>query len=763
MNFVKWLRKNNTKIMAIVVVALMFLFIGGEYIQQFGRRRLHGQTVAYFLDNKKITTSDRAAAQRELDILRMLRADDLLRSYDLGAIFLSELLFSERRTSPLFTNQIRQVIRTGDYRVSDKQINDIYSRSVTSDLYWVLLEYEARQAGVKIPKEDVGEFLGEKIPQLFNGQSYSQFIGLLVQRQGIAEEQILDTFGKLLAILQYAQNICSGEIVTTSQIMHQARWENEAIDAEFVKFDARLFSKDQNQPSEEKMLQHFNRYKKFFRGDIAEDNAYGFGYKLPDRVQLEYMVLKLDDVASTVTAPTQEETEEFYLKNREQLFTEEVPTDPNDPNSPVVKQTKSYSEVMNIISKQLLQDKVNSKAERILGEARTITEVNWKDTDSQKATFTTEQLRQAAGDYQPAANQLAEKYKIKVYTGQTGLLSAADIQTDKYLVTLCLQPGAGYNPVRLTQIVFSVDESTARAARQTEGGSQPSFDVPRPKLYENIGPVTDIYGLMLREFSGRITALVRVTKVVRACEPENIDETFNTKPLELDNEPNKSDPNAARPKTKDTYCVREEVTEDLKNLAAMDIAKSKAEEFLGLVSKDSWDSALNKFNELYRQQTKQDESEPNAFRLENIVNLRRLSGEALQTLAVQNSGNPAVRILINDNKKQAQRASELYSLVPPDSNTPSKLPVIMEFKPETSFYCLKTVLVNRLYQEDFDRLKARRLFREDHIQAQSLTAVHFNPENILKRMNFRPAREDEEEKDQTEANEPAKSTSPADS
>jgi hypothetical protein len=749
MNIVKWMRKNNTKIMAIVVVALMFVFIGGEYIQQFGRRRTQRQTVGYFLDNRKITNYDIAVAQRELEVLKILRADDLLRAQDLGGIFLSELLFSQRRASPELLNHLRQLIRKSEYRVSDKQIGDIYSHSMSNNIYWLLLRNEAQQAGIRIPNEDAGNILAQTIPKLFNGQSYSQFIGILVRGHGIAEEQVLEAFSKLLAVLQYAQVLCSNENVTTAQITHIASWENETIDAEFVKFDSAVFAAPalasqeavgENQPAEEKMAEHFNKFKQLLPGTTQEQNPYGFGYKSPDRAQLEYIALKLDDVAATVAPPTQEETEEYYQRNRDQLFTEEVRSDPNDPNSPLVKLTKSYAQVANTIFRQLLQDKINSKAERILQEARTITEVNWSAKEvvadsSVEDRKGAEQLKQMAGDYKAAARQLTEKHKIKIYTGQTGLLTAADMQTDKNIATLYIQQGAGYNPVRLIQMVFAVDEL---------GGSLGPLDAPRPRLYENIGPSIDLLSQMLKPTagsSGQIMTLVRVIQAVKASEPQGIDQTFSIKTLDLAPEPNAADPKEQAK----IYSVKEKVIEDLNKLAAMDTTKSKAEEFIGLATKDGWDSTLGKFNELYRQPAKQDQSEPNAFTLENLTSLRRLSGAVLQTLAVQGSGSPVADIIVNERKKQAEFVAQLYSLVPPDSNTPAKLPAIMEFKPDMSFYCLKNLTVNHLYQEDFEKIKARRLFREDYAQAQSLVAVHFNPENILKRMNFRRVSEDENE------------------
>ena len=731
MNLVKWFRKNNKKVMAVVVIVIMVGFVGGEFIRQLGRRRtgLH-KTVAYFADNKKITRYDLQLAQRELEILRNLRIDDLLKSQDLRGILLGELLFAEQRTSPALINHIKRTIRTNEYRISDKQISDIYRRSMPSEIYWFCLKNEAQLTGIRISNEEAGKLLGKIIPQLFNGTTYPQLIGSLINRQGIPQKQILTIFGKLLAVFQHAQMTCSIEDVTSSQIRHRASWENETIDVEFVRFDSAVFTEAQDQPGEEKLVEHFNKYKKFFAGAVSEENPYGFGYKLADRVQLEYIACQLDDISSIVTPPTQQETEDYYQKNAKQ-FVESVPADPNDPNASPTERTKSYAEVASIISNQLLQDKINSRAERILQEAKTLTEAGLEDSNIEPENLSTEQYRQLAGDYEVATEQLCKKHKIKVYTGQTGLLSAVNMQADEYLGRLYIR-SYGYNPAGLTQIVFAIDELKA-----SELGP---FDVPKPRMYENIGPVRDILG--------QIMLLVRVIKAEKASEPENANQSFSTKALELELEQDQEQA------SDDIYSVKEKVAEDLKKIAAMDITKSKAEEFIDLAVKDGWESTLDKFNELYGQQAKQNEDDPNAFMLQNFTNLRRISSTMLETLAVQTVGNPTAQFLANERKKQGQLVYQLYSLVPQDSNTVDPMPLLMEFKPDMSYYCLKNIFVKRLEQAEYEKIKVMQLYKEDHILSQSLAAVYFSPKNILKRMNFRLAQEDKEPAD---TNAPAES------
>jgi len=114
---------------------------------------------------------------------------------------------------------------------------------------------------------------------------------------------------------------------------------------------------------------------------------------------------------------------------------------------------------------------------------------------------------------------------------------------------------------------------------------------------------------------------------------------------------------------------------------------------------------------------------------------------------LQGQGDPMASFYLSESKVNQQFVDQLYSLVPQDNDTAGTLPLVMEFKPDLSFYVIKNISVKRLFKEDFDKMKATRLFREDYIQSQSLAVIHFNPENILKRMNFKAAESEEEPAD----------------
>ena len=735
MNLVKWFRKNNKKVMAVVVIVIMFGFIGGSALRQIGGRR--AGTIAHFGEKIEITDNDLYSARRELDILSMLRADALLRSQDLQGIFLGELLFSNQRASVALINRLKQTIRSNQYRISEKQINDLYRRQVPPAIYWLLLQNEAQNAGIRVSTDQSRDLLRRIIPQLFQGQTYSQLIGVMIRQQRIPEQQILTTLSKLLAVLQYSAIVCSNENLTNRQIMQMASNEEERINVEFVKFDSAVFAEQQEAPGEEKIAEHFKKYKAIAPGTISDENPYGFGYKLPDRVQLEYIACRLDDVKKIVKRPTQDEMGNFYSRNKQQLYTEQVPSDPNDPNSPTIPKTKSFAEVASSISQQLLKDKINSTATNILQEARTLTEAKLEDLRIESEEVTPEQIREKAGDYKAIAGQLSEKYKIKVYTGQTGLLSPIDIQSDEQLGTLFLQ-GYGQNPVILNKVVFAVDELAV-----SELGP---FDVPTPRMFENIGLIKDMMSVYGSEASG-IMAIMRLIDAQKAGEPESTDVTYSTHSLIFD--PNEEDGD------EDSYSVKEKVTEDLKKFAVLETTKGRAEEFVALAQKEGWTSAINKFEELYGQLQQRDPNDPNAFRLQNYPGMRRMLKANLQAIALQGRGDPMTPFYLSESRINKQFVDKLYSLIPPDKDSAESLPVVVEFEPDMSYYVVKDLSVKRIYQEDFDTSKATRLFREDYIQSQSLAAIHFNPENILKRMNFRAV--GVEDKETADANAPAES------
>ncbi|MBP8911374.1 MAG: hypothetical protein KBI32_07715 [Phycisphaerae bacterium] len=717
MSLMKWMRKNNKKLMAIVVIVLMIAFIGGSAFSAL----MHGsgganKAAAYYGAKQKITHNDLRIAEHELKLLEELGAADQLRNRgDLQGFLLAELLFAQSRDSAGMMEMARQTIQRNQLRISDKQLKDLYeSRTVPSDIYWILLREEAKSAGIYVSGEEVGRSLGQGL-----GQSYSAMMRTLVDRHGVPEKNILATYGKLIAVLQYAQIISSMQNVTASQVRHIARRESESLDAEFVKLEASAFADKTQTPSAEALAQQFDQYKACVPGDVTETNPFGFGYRLPNRVQFDYIALKLSDVASIIKQPTDEDAELYYQQNRARQFTEKAPANPNDPNSPQIDRVKSYLEVADDIMAQLRRQRIVTKAEQILQEARSTADLYLpRPVDGNEPTLA--QRKAKAGDYAKIAQDLSVKYSIPLYNGTTGLLSAADIRADRYLRRMYLT-NYGYNPVPLPMVLFSLKEFGDDATvLQTSSAAQ---------QFTSIGPAKDPMSASASDVSGQIMLIARVVAAEPDAAPASFDFSYSTQTLNL------GDPSVQKDKL---FSVKDQIVKDLQTLAAWDTTGAKAAEFMAMATKDGWDSAITQFNKLYGEQAKADPNDPNVFRLDRRMGLQRISQADLEVLATQLSNTPGGNAYLNEARVESRLADRFYSLAE-DPNIATYLPKIMEFKPERCYYVVKTLSLNPLYQEQFQKIKGMVLGREEFGQSQSLGVVHLNPANILKRMNFRSA------------------------
>jgi hypothetical protein len=734
MNLIKWLRRNNTKIMAVVVIVLMFAFVGGSALQYLLQPSGGAKSAVYYYgQNSKITRLMIQSASNEIEVLQALQSDAILRQQDLRGILLGELLFSQSRGSPALMNQVMRMVRQNQFLISDKQLNQMYEERQTSPaIYWLLLTREAESAGIRVPTSDVGALLNRLMSpqsQLFRGQSYPVVMGGLVGKFRVSEDTILATFGKLLAVLQYSQTICSVEDVTLPELTHIASQGGNTLNAEFVQLPARAFIDKQNPPADAALQAQFDKYKNNPPGHVTQDNPFGFGYKLPDRIQLDYVALKLKDVAGIVQPPTQEDTELYYRQNRQRLFTREVPSDPNDPNSPKTQQVTSYAEVADTIMEQLNKQRITAKAEQILEEVRNAADADLAVGATESKDMKAEQLKAKAGDYTKIAQQVSTKYGITLYNGQTGWLNAVEMQTDKHLGRLAVSSQAT-NALHLSQILFSVKELGDSAAVV--------MFAPNARMFTTIGPASDPMSAANPDLTGQIMIVARVVGLQKAATPENLDLTYSTRTLDL------GDATAPKKDKDNVFSVREKVMQDAQKLAAWDTTKGKAGEFLALASKDGWDPAVAKFNDLYGKQAKEEPNDPNVFKIDHLNDLQRISNAQLQVVATQTIGNPAAATIAAETRVEKQLADQFFSLVPANTDAAPNMPQVLEFKPGQCFYVVKNVAVKWINQQQYERMKARLLEQEDFIQTQNLAVVHFNPSNILKRMNWRPANKTEQ-------------------
>lgn len=737
MNLMVVFRKYKTRIMAIVVVGLMIVFTIEPLMNYLSSLRGGGRNiVATYGQGKKVTNEDLAWAQKQLDILNTIGVTIFLRpqnpqmypGQDLRLAVLGELLFTERGTAGETINYLKLLVRNNNYPVSETQINEIYSKTYPADMYWLMLLNEAQAAGVRIQPEIAQKQLESLIPKLHQGVTYPQFASAVMSKQQISQEQLVDTFADLMSVIEYSRTITSTQDQTARQILYEMSYNREVFDINYVQIPAKAFVDETKKPDNEQVNAQFSKYKGFYAGQVNETNPYGFGYKQPDSVQFEYIAVRLNDVAATVPPVTQQESEDYYQQHlQSSAFYRQELSDPNDPNSPMKEVLRSYAEVATVLNRHLYQQKIDSKAELILQEAKSISEANQTGVEDEQNKITDEQIKQNAVDYGKIAGQLSEKYKIKVYSGTTGRLSAVDIQSDKELGPLYLER-RGLSAASILRLAFAVEP--------LKDSVLGPFDPKPPRLYQDIGPLQD-YRELSEGYADKNMMLVRVIGAFKTSEPVSIDQKIDKRTVLLDQNTPATEANS----------VRDLVVKDLRLLAAMDVAKKRAEEFSAMTAKDGWSGAASKFNSLYTTKAEAADS----FKIQSRSKLQRIPDTEIETLAIVHGGDPLANALLDRTKTEKMLLDKLYAIAA-DANDGVTAGTIIKCEQFLSFYCIENLKLHRLYQNRYETSKAMEIARDDSESSQAMAFVQFNPANIFRRTNFKLTHESARTSRSSEAN-----------
>lgn len=733
MSLVRWLRKNNKKLMAVFVILIMVSFLGLGQMMRYANQKTSKEIVATYGDGEKISNFDLGQARQELELLQGLQAEAFLQSSDLRGLFLGEILFSDRSIDPRLLNALNQAIQQRGLRITPEQITGLYQGTAPPSVYWLLLKKEAREAGMAVQTEVVRNLLNQIASDLFQGQTYKQLVQQAMQRFGMSEDEILETYADLMSVLQFARMATEAHDATTSQIKHMASWSKETLSAELVKLDAKEFLKLQDpnaQPSDDVLTSHFNQYKSVLPGTISDENPHGLGYKLPDRIKLEYMVVKLDDVQKTLAQPSAQELEEHYQRIAKATFTRQVSADPNmeddDPNAPKKDVVLSYAEVASEVEKRLSVEKTIQKASEILQKAKPLVQIPASEerTEATRKTYA----------FSKAVDKVKETYPgLTIHTGITGLMSQGSMVSDLYLRRL-VTSGAGNAMAQFVDVLFTVDPLTS---------SDPSLmSVPKPERLDTIGPLRDQYTRPGTSVAGQIMALIRIVAVEPSAEPASLTYSYDETGLVLDPT---QDPKQV--------VLKDAVIQDVKVLQAYEGLQPKAKELVKLATAGSWDSAVEQFNATYGDKIKTVPTDPNVFAVDS-KQLRRAPDGQMAQMEGMAKMNPMIMGYINSIRADNQLFETLYKMIPSDQEKAQNTPLTIASPADYSVYCIKDVSVSRLSQQEYEKAKAEMIMRETQVSAQSYAIVHFAPDSILARMSFewREQETDEDEDANDSAN-----------
>jgi len=158
-----------------------------------------------------------------------------------------------------------------------------------------------------------------------------------------------------------------------------------------------------------------------------------------------------------------------------------------------------------------------------------------------------------------------------------------------------------------------------------------------------------------------------------------------------------------------------------------------------MVTENGWNEAVAEYNKRYT---------PNTVELETLTAQTRISLREVNAVRMLLADDPAKDSYIKTVLENKILLDKLYSLLPAgetETVNPGPPGSIVEFRPGGSCYVIKKVSRTAVNKKDYFMEKNQLAYMLDEAGSESLAIIHYTPENVFKRMNYRPVRSEEPE------------------
>ena len=345
-----------------------------------------------------------------------------------------------------------------------------------------------------------------------------------------------------------------------------------------------------------------------------------------------------------------------------------------------------------------------------------MTEAGFNKLEMNQET-TAEQLQSAAGEYPTATAAVQEKYGIPIHVGKTSALRPQDYVADQVLGGMA-QEGTGSDYVEFREIAWQVPADGKPIRRP---------GLPAVRLWESIGPLKSVYRDLEQNQVVRLMALARVVEVKESQVPQNLDLEFPIRTVK---------PSQGAP---DRYSLRDEVAADLKLKDAMEETMQRAQTLTAAIEQVGWERALEDYRRQYSVQ--EDPNEPAVTkgpmpRLESLYEQKVPSLASLAFLQRQMNawglaGSQPPYVLLN-----GLRTQRLYSLMEPGQETTGQIARPVAFPPAGEVMIARELTRVPATEKDYREARSRMTVQTAWMAGVDLGLIHYNPDNIMKRMDF---------------------------
>ena len=181
-------------------------------------------------------------------------------------------------------------------------------------LVWTLLLHEARKMKIPVRESEVDSFISESG---LVGEAYRRELANLRER-GYTEKDMRAAIRNYLAVTKAFESAGVNTTPSLPEFRHVFGELREQIQLAMITVPAENFTTDVPEPTEDAIAGQFNEYKDVFAGDRGDKNIFGFGYRLPDQMEIEWLFIEEEPLAGAIQ-PADKQLMDYWNEHKNDL------------------------------------------------------------------------------------------------------------------------------------------------------------------------------------------------------------------------------------------------------------------------------------------------------------------------------------------------------------------------------------------------------------------------------------------------------------
>lgn len=328
-----------------------------------------------------------------------------------------------RRDDIVIGTSIHGEITSGDWAQAqaDQQALSALDSSVMrfDPLDFWLLTKEAQRMGIRVGRAEVQAALA----QSGNPQELQRILAGIQKSSRRSTEGLYDLIGRWLAVqkLLGIQEDAIGESAPRIEMAY--RDATQKADVQVSVIDSRAFVNGVAEPTEEELQAFFEANKDRFPGHT--DDQIEFGYRLPDRVRIEYVTIDPKSLEPKIHA-RQRELEKYFQENAWNYTKTVTPETQAAGSTPApTRVPMTFEEAKDLVRKDFIRERAILEAQSLMNQVRDTVYAPWQTQRPDEQGFRPEP-EGAPVSFSDLREQFATRAEI-IYQ-QTPLMSQEELR-----------------------------------------------------------------------------------------------------------------------------------------------------------------------------------------------------------------------------------------------------------------------------------------------------------------------------------------------